>query len=151
MFKKLVSGAIVAVVITCYSTMAFAGTVINITRPEGDEVTYNQTYMICGNTDKSDVTVEVTVYDSNSDSYVPLYTTDGEYGWSIGDSGMFMKEVTLPYFDANKMKIVSYSRSASDKQQVDKFTITVLKEGIKQKIVNGVIKIKGIFGGEIFN
>lgn len=151
MNKKLISGAIAALVITCYSSVAFAGTVINITRPEGDEVTYNQTYMICGNTDKSDVTVEVTVYDPSTDSYKPLYTSDNEYAWSIGESGMFMKEVTLPYYDANRMKIVSYSRSAADTQQVDKFTITVLRDGIKEKIVNGIYKIKGIFGGEIFN
>ena len=149
MFKKFVSGALVALVITCYSTIAFAGTVINITRPEGDEVTYNPTYMICGNTDKSGVTVEVKVYDPNLDSYVALPTIDGDSSWSIGESGMFMKEVKLPYYDANKIKIVSYS--AADDQQVDKFTITVLKDGIKDKIVNGLIKIKDMFGNEIFN
>lgn len=150
MFKKFVTGAVVALVLTCYSTVAFAGTIINITRPEGDEVTYNPTYVICGNTDKEDVTVEVRVYHPDTDSYEPLYTTDGEFGWTIGGSGMFMKEVTLPYYDANKIKIVSYSKSIAESQQVDKFTITVLRDGIKNKLVNGAIKVTDMIRG-IFN
>jgi len=151
MFKKFATGAVFAMVLTCYSTIAFAGTVVTITRPEGDEVTYNQTYMICGNTDKEDVTVEVKVYDPSTGGYVPLYTTDKEYGWSIGSSGMFMKEVKLPYFDANKIQVVSYSRSAIDEQQDNRFTITVLKEGLKNRLVNGVIKIKDMVGHGIFD
>lgn len=151
MFKKIVTGAVVAMILTCYSTIAFAGTVITITRPEGDEVTYNPTYMICGNTDKQDVTVEVKVYDSNAGSYVPLYTTDGEYGWGIGSSGIFMKEVKLPYYDANKIQVVSYSKSEIEEKQFNNFTITLLRDNIKDKIVNGVIKIKDMLGRGIFD
>ena len=146
MFKKLVSGAVITIALICYSTVAFADTVITITRPEGDEVTYNKTYMICGNTDKDDVAVEVKVLDSSSGSYVPLYTVDGEYGWSIGSSGMFMKEVKLPYYDANKIQVVAYSQSAAEDRQYNHFTITLLKENVRDRIVNGVIKIKDMIG-----
>jgi len=150
MLKKVVTGVLVALALTCYSSVAFAGTVINITRPEGDEVTYNQTYMICGNTDKQNVTVEVKVYDYSAGGYMPLYTTDGEYGWKIGSSGMFMKEIKLPYYDANMIQVVSYS-SEVEEQQVNRFTITLLRDNVKNKIVNGVIKIKDMLGRGIFD
>lgn len=148
MFKKVVTGVLVAIMLTCYSSVAFAGTVINITRPEGDEVTYNPIYMICGNTDKQDVTVQVKVYDYAQGGYIVLPTTDDEYSWTVGSSGMFMKEIRLPYYDANMIQVEA---SSSDDQQVNRFTITLLKDNVKNKIVNGVIKIKEMLGRGIFD
>lgn len=137
MFKKFVISVIAILTVFMFSTVAFAASgIITITRPDGDETTFKKTYMVCGYSDKEDVTVEVSVYDDKLGYYVPLYTVDGESSWTIGSSGMFMKEVKLPYAGANKMSVVSYKNSDPDNKQVNKFTITVLKESLKDKVYN---------------
>jgi hypothetical protein len=46
------------------------------------------------------------------------------------------------------IQVEAYS---SDDQQVNRFTITLLKDNVKNKIVNGVIKIKEMLGRGIFD
>ncbi len=132
---------------------------VKITRPDGDESTFKKTYVLCGVSLKdeafSDLVVKLLVYDEESDSYKEYKNADGEDTWGLGKYGIFIKEMALPNKVENKIRLVIYNDSEKEKLvlgknlQVNNFTITILDEGIKEKITNGISKIsqllKGIF------
>lgn len=154
MNKRIYSALICIALIFTFGINSYASSgFIKITRPEGpEESTFKKTYVICGNTDKEDVTVELSVYDESLGYYVPYYNTEGESSWSIGSSGMFMKEVELKS-GANMIKIFAYRSSNPQEQQTETFTITLLKENLKDKIVNGVLKFSDVLNDvkSVFN
>lgn len=128
---------------------------VTITRPDGDEITHRKSYVICGvaNEDKipENLVVVLSVYNEETEEYELLENIDGESSWDVGSFGMFTKEVMLEE-GANKIKIVVYDKSADKWQagenlQINTFTVTVLKEGIRQKIVSGTLKISEFFQG----
>jgi hypothetical protein len=142
MLKKICSLLILVVLIASFSLTGFAADgIIKITRPDGDETTFKQSYVICGNTTYTDVSVAVKVYNPNSGEYIPLATVEGEQSFRIGDSGFFMKEVKLQ-MGANKIRVYAYN---GENSQVNEFTITVLEESIKDKIKDGLFKITDMF------
>ncbi|MCX7924094.1 MAG: hypothetical protein N3B21_19105 [Clostridia bacterium] len=158
MFKKLFTIFMLILAIVVSGVSAFAGQsykkddsriretsqfLVNITRPEGNESTFKKSYVICGNTSEQGVVVELYRFDESSKSYEPYENTDGESNWKIGISGIFMKEVQLDK-GANDIMIIAYKESNADKKQVNRFTITVLDEGIKEKIKNGIDNIGNI-------
>ena len=115
---------------------------VTITRPDSDtDSTYKSSYVISGVSDYTDVTVVLQVYDEESESYVPMENTDGESTWEIGSFGVFSKEVQLAEGE-NKIRILAYSTSQNDWTvddiQVNKFTVTLLKSGIKD-LFKGVV------------
>jgi hypothetical protein len=120
---------------------------VTITRPEGDESTFNKSYIICGVSSNIDVEVVLSVYNESSGKYEEYKTTEGVSRWKAGK--LFTKEVILNE-GANKIKLVAYNPaetdnlSVGDNVQVNKFTISVLKESLKDKIINGVVKITDI-------
>jgi hypothetical protein len=120
---------------------------VTITRPEGDENTFNKSYIICGVSNHSDIEVVLSVYNESSGKYEEYETTEGVSRWKAGK--LFTKEVILRE-GANKIKLVAYKTNEADNLnvgenvQVNKFTITVLKESLKDKILNGVVKIADI-------
>jgi len=120
---------------------------VTITRPEGDENTFNRSYIICGVSNHSDIEVVLSVYNESSGRYEEYETTEGVSRWKAGK--LFTKEVILKE-GANKIKLVAYKTNEAnnlnvgENVQVNKFTITVLKESLKDKILNGVVKIADI-------
>ncbi|HHW31831.1 MAG TPA: hypothetical protein GXX20_09205 [Clostridiaceae bacterium] len=128
---------------------------VTITRPDGDEITHRKSYVICGVANEGKIpenlVVVLLVYNENTEEYELLENIDGESSWAVGSFGMFTKEVMLKE-GANKIKIVVYDNSADKWQagenlQINTFTVTVLKEGIRQKILNGTLKISEFFQG----
>jgi len=123
---------------------------VTITRPEGDETTFKKSYVICGTTDETDIQVILAKYDAETDTYKEFKNTDGLSRWDIGSFGLFSKEVILSE-GANKLKIIVYKKSEVDSLkrgenlQVNYFTVTVLNESIKNKIINSVINITDMF------
>jgi len=117
---------------------------VTITRPEYDtDSTYKSSYVISGvsaSTD-TDITVVLQVYDKESESYVPMQNSDGESSWEIGSFGVFSKELQLTEGE-NKIRILAYKTSQNDWKlkdiQANKFTVTLLKSGIKD-IFKGVV------------
>lgn len=121
---------------------------VTITRPGRDENTFKKTYVICGVTDKPDIQVALAVYNEAAGVYVDFVTTDGASSWDAGS--LFAKEIVLSE-GANRIKIVAYKKSEVDNPQlnanvqVNYFTVTVLKESLKDKILNDILKITEIF------
>lgn len=157
MVKKIITSLTCIALLFTMSVSAFAAEgLIKITKPEGnEESTFKKSYVICGNTDKEGVTVELSVYDAAAGDYIPYKNLEEETSWVIGSSGMFMKEIPLSSKNdgVNKFRIVAYKNSDPVNKQVEKFTIILLREDLKDKIINGVLKLndvikntKNIFG-----
>jgi len=123
---------------------------VTITRPEGDETTFKESYVICGNSDKQNITVKLLIYNEKTDQFEPYRNLDGEDTWTIGASGFFMKEIELPKKGANRIRIAAYQGSAKMEQtelvlgenlQVNTFTVTVLDRSLRNSIKNGFLRI----------
>lgn len=122
---------------------------VTITRPgNGEEIVFKKSFLICGTTDKSDITVALARYNNETGTYEDLRDTDGNSRWDIGASGRFSKEVILKKGE-NKIKIVAYDKSKADSLklqdiQVNYFVITLKDETVKEKIISSVLKIADI-------
>ncbi|GAE88933.1 hypothetical protein [Acetivibrio straminisolvens] len=123
---------------------------VTITRPEGDETTFKESYVICGNSDKQNITVKLLMYNEKTEQFEPYMNLDGEDTWTIGASGFFMKEIELPKKGANKVRIVAYQGTAKmdkaelvlgENLQVNTFTVTLLDRSIRDAIKNGFLRI----------
>jgi hypothetical protein len=145
MVKKIVASLTCMALLFTISVSGFAQGLIKITKPEGsEESTFKKSYVISGKTDKEDVVVELSRYRADLGYFTPLSNSEGETSWIIGSSGMFMKEVPLNE-GANKLKIVAYRNSDPENKQTEQFTITLLREDLKDKIMNGVLKFNDVF------
>lgn len=123
---------------------------VTITRPEGDETTFKKSYVLCGNSDKEDITVKLFMYNEATKKFEPFENIDGEDSWEIGISGFFMKEIELPANGANRIRIAAYTSSDEESEaelilgenlQINTFTVTLLDKGIKDAIKNGFLRI----------
>lgn len=156
MIKRLCVSVLLFAFVICLSVPAFAAEkqgrifnrniedtrqfLVNITRPEGNESTFKKSYVVSGNTDLEDVMVELYKLNKSTNYYEPFENTDGFSRWTVGSSGIFMKEVKLDY-GANDIMIVA--KRGSEKQ-VNTFKVTVLDASLKDKIRNGVNSISEI-------
>jgi len=177
MYKKIIYIFTLVVLIASFSVTSFAESVENqklldqysiltdrstddteqflvtITRPEGDESTFKESYVICGNSVNEKISVMLLIYDNNEEKYIPFENTDGDYIWDIGASGIFMKEVILPNRGANDVRIIAYKNDETEKLlsdsnlQINSFKVSVLDNGIKEAIKTGFLKITDMLNG----
>lgn len=125
--------------------------IMEITSPDKDkDSTYMKSYVLSGNSKYSDVVVSIAKYNEGTGEYEPMYNTNGESSWEIGDFRLFSKEILLTK-GTNKIKILAYRKSeienaAVDNIQVNCFTIELLKESIIDKIINKAKDFSSIFG-----
>ena len=117
---------------------------VTITRPDGNENTFKKTYLICGKTDRDDISIKVLIFNKDRGRYEDFRNIDGDAGWEIGSSGIFMKEFQLSP-GANRLRIVAYKTASDEKVQISDYTITVLEESIKDKIINSAWRITRFF------
>mgnify|MGYP001146352078 CR=1 FL=1 len=118
-----------------------------ITKPVGDETTFKRSYVVCGYTDLQEICIAVAVYNGSKEQYVYI---SNDSIWNV--SGIFSNEIPLQ-LGANKLKIVAFPKSEINNlkpgvnAQVTYFTVTVLKESVKDKIIQGVLKVKDSISG----
>jgi hypothetical protein len=125
---------------------------VTITRPEGDETTFKESYVLCGNSGKENITIKLLMYNESTEKFEPFKNIDGEDTWQIGVSGFFMKEIELPKMGANKIRIVAFEGSnekdvvlkPGENLQVNTFTVTLLGKSVKDSIKNGFLRITDI-------
>lgn len=123
---------------------------VTIIRPDQEtDSTYKSTYVISGVTDFVDVRVVLEVYNEESNEYVLMKNTDGESFWNIGRFGVFSKEIKLKE-GMNRFRILAYMTSQEstlkeEDVQVKKFTVTLLKASIKDKIIQTFINFTNFF------
>jgi hypothetical protein len=123
---------------------------INVTKPTTDETVYKDTYAICGvrveSASTDDVlTVYLAKYNSESQKYEEFTDTDGNSRWTIGVSGVFIKNVTLKEGD-NKFALAAYRKADADNGtlnadniQVVKFNI-IYKSNLNADVINEKLK-----------
>lgn len=110
--------------------------ILKITRPAGNENTYNKVYEICGLTDKENVHVDLLRY--NGEVYEPFKDVNGKSSWD--DIGVvFVREVALSE-GTHKIRIVAYEKANPEQKQISDFTIVVLNENARNKSIINIIK-----------
>lgn len=123
--KLLIFVIIISVMLPLFAIPALASSkVVNITRPEGNEIVTQEYFSICGTSKKDEATIELYYYDKETKNYEPLSTTEGESTFTVGK--VFSKDILLNKGE-NKIKIVAYI-DPEDKPQTAYFTITLAEE-----------------------
>lgn len=121
--------------------------IMTITSPEKDkDSTYKKSYVLSGNSAYNDVMIRIQKFNEETKEYEPMYNTDGESSWGIGDFQLFSKEIILTR-GFNKIRIVSYRTSEDEVAkmeeniQMNSFTIELLSESIAKKVVRTVTDV----------
>jgi len=126
---------------------------VTITRPLKNDSTTNKSFILCGNTEETDVIVELYLFDREQQLYKAFKNTDGYSSWTIGSSGFFSKEIVLPYKGSNDLLLVAKKSDQDKNIQKSFFSIKVLDESfkdilkdmVKNSINNFFIKFNDIF------
>lgn len=123
---------------------------MTITSPDEDKnSTYMKSYVLSGNSKYNDVVISIAKYNEDTNKYEPMYNTDGESSWEIGDFRLFSKEIILAK-GINKIKIISHRTSQMEEAlleniQVNCFTIELLNDSIIKKVIRKTTE----FGNDI--
>ena len=128
---------------------------VTITRPDEEtDSTYKSSYVISGVSDSSDVKVVLEVYNKESEEYVLMENTDGESVWDIGSYNVFSKAAFSKEIELeegpNQIRILAFRTAQADglkveDVQVNEFTITLLKESIKDKVIKSFVDFTKLF------
>jgi len=153
-------------------TEQFLATITN------NDTVFKKLYLICGYAEEKNIGAILARYNEEKGVYEEYLDTDGESRWDIGDSGLFTKEIELKKGE-NKLKFIIYkkplvesSKSIENEDriaenaaienekinleegknlQISFFTVNVLDESVKDKLINSVTKITDIFKNDIVN
>lgn len=121
--------------------------IVRITRPANDEATFKRSYIISGNTYEKDVTVKMLIYNESTGKYELFKNTEGKSSWRIGQSGFFVKEVELPQFGPNRIRLAAYTSEDENRLvlgenlQISNFTVTLLDGGIRQTLKSSFFRL----------
>ncbi|MHB8062790.1 MAG: hypothetical protein ACYDG2_09190 [Ruminiclostridium sp.] len=125
--KLLIFIIIVTVMLTLFAIPVLASSnVIEISRPEGDEIVTKQMFSICGTSIEDGVIIEILYRDIETDEYKPLLTTDGKSSFSVGK--IFGKDIKLKYKGENEIQVKAYAKSTKNDPQIETYIITVAEE-----------------------
>jgi len=112
--------------LSLFAIPALAADVVDISRPEGNEIVTKDIFSICGASIYDEATVELFYKDEETDQYKPLLTTEGESSFTVGK--IFGKDIKLKYPGENEIKIKAYTKSTKNDPQFEKYTITLAEE-----------------------
>ncbi len=145
MKKKLL--AFIIIMCFCLSSAAvpaFAGDIIDITKPEGDMVSDKAVISICGICVYDETFIEVFYFDSKASEYKVLPTVDGDNVVKVGNGKIYAKNYELKSKGDNSIKIKAYTAKTKDKPQESLYTITVSepkKKNWVDDIKDGVLNV----------
>lgn len=114
--------------------------ILTVTSPDKDrDSTYRKSYVLSGSSKYNDIIISIAKYNKDTNTYEPMYNTDGESSWEIGDFRLFSKEIILTE-GTNKIKIIAYRTSQKEEArlddiQVNSFTVELLNESIIGKVI----------------
>lgn len=128
---------------------------VTVTRPDGKETVFKKNYVFSGITELTGIKIHIALYNEVKKVYEELSDVDGKFGWEIGLSGIFAREVLLRE-GTNKIKLIAYKKSAvydlrpGENLQISYFEIKVLNETIKDMMINSILKITDLINS-VFN
>lgn len=118
--------------------------VVDITRPEGNEVVTKDVFTICGVCVYDDTTIELAYKDRDTGTFKPLYTTDKESIFKVGSNKLFAKDIVLKYKGENIIKITAYTKATENDPWSKDYTITLAQEKKKSNWFDDALKWLGI-------
>jgi hypothetical protein len=125
--KILIFIIIITVMIPLFAIPALAAPkVVDISRPEGNEIVTKEIFSICGSSIKDEATLELFYYDTDTRKFEPLLTPEGESSFTVGK--LFGMDIELKYKGVNKIKIKAYTDATIEKPQIETYTITLVEE-----------------------
>lgn len=137
--KLLTFIIIVAVMIPLIAVPALAASkVVDITRPDGNEIVTKDVFSICGVGLYDDTTVEFSYKDKDTGKYKPLETANGYSSFKVGNKKLFGEEIVLKYKGENEIKIVAFTKATKDDPQENSYTITWTDEKKKGNWFNDI-------------
>lgn len=116
--------------------------IVTVTKPVRGEIVFEPVnkYMITGESLETGIMVILAVYNNETGLFEEYRGIDGESSWEVGNSGLFEREFELKE-GRNRLKLIAYRKLEIDNLvigenlQVGYFTITLLKEDIKEELV----------------
>lgn len=124
-------------IITSKDTESTDQFLITITNPVGDKADFEKSVMFIGYSNKADLSVCILVYDEQAEKYVECKDIDDLSFWDMPVRSTFKREIQLKE-GTNKIRVVSFVKSgikdlkAGTNLQVNNFSITVLKENLRE-------------------
>ncbi len=129
--KLLTFIIIIAVMLPLFVVPTLASSqVVDISRPDGNEIVTKEIFSICGVTIEDEAYIEIFYKDRETDLYKPLQTTDGDYSFKVGK--IFSKDIELKYMGKNEIKVKAYTSATKNDPQINKYTITRVEEKKKE-------------------
>jgi hypothetical protein len=123
--KLITFSIIIFVVLSIFVIPAFAEIhVVDITRPEGDEVVTKDTFSIFGTCVYDETTIKLEYLDTDTGDYKPLRTTDGVSTFKVGSGKMFGKDIKLKK-GPNDIRIIAYTNTKESKDEPETFYYTI--------------------------
>lgn len=143
--KLLIFTIIAAVMLILLALPTVASTkVVDITRPEGNEVVTKDVFSICGVCLYDETTISFEYKDKETGKYKPLETTDGYSTFKVGSGKIFGKDVKLKYKGDNDIKIIAYTKDTKDDPQIKDYIITLGEEKKKGSWIDALTDWLGI-------
>lgn len=127
--KLLIFTIIIAVMLSILILPAAADNhVIDISRPEGNEVVTKEIFSIFGTCVYDETTISFEYLDEAGE-YKPLKATDGNSTFKVGSGKMFGKDIKLKKGE-NVIKITAYTNTKESKEdpEILDFTITFVED-----------------------
>lgn len=123
--RLLIFTIIIAVIISILILPAAADNhVIDISRPEGNEVVTKEIFSIFGTCVYDETTISFEYYDEEIGDYKPLKATDGKSTFKVGNGKMFGKDIKLK-MGLNDIKITAYTNTKESKDEPEEFYFTI--------------------------
>ncbi|PYG87178.1 hypothetical protein LY28_02314 [Ruminiclostridium sufflavum DSM 19573] len=130
-FKFITFIIIIAVMLPLFMVPTLASSnVVDISRPDGNEIVTKEVFSICGVTIEDEAYIEFYYKDKEADQYKPLLTTEGKYCFKVGK--IFGKDIELKYKGKNEIRIKAYTTATKNDPQIENYTITLVEEKKKE-------------------
>ena len=107
---------------------------VELSKPEEDFSTFSDSCLVSGKAEQG-VKLYVYIEKENQDTYEKLKVDGKEVSWTVGVSGIFLKEIGLERDEVNKLLI--YAEKEND-FQIIKRNITVKPNILKEILKNGL-------------
>lgn len=135
--KLLILIIIVAVMLSVFVPVVAASPVVDITRPEGNEIVTKDIFSICGVCIYDETTIAFEYKDKETGEYKPLLTTDGETSFKVGNNKIFGKDIQLKKGE-NEIRVIASTKAVS-KPEIKPYTITLVDKKEKSNWIKDAI------------
>jgi len=128
--KLLTFVIIIAVMLPLFALSALAAPtkVVDITRPEGNEIVTKEIFSICCIGMYDNTTILFEYKDKETGNYKPLLTTEGESLFKVEKNDFFGKDIQLKYKGENQIRVIAYTKATKGDPQENNYTITLAEE-----------------------